>query len=62
MDSSKDKKDTRSEFLKEISSMTREEITAYMDRNHTRVKLIYPMVFIGKPMEVKDDNKSSTKC
>lgn len=56
------KKDTRTEFLKEISSMTREEITAFMNKNHTRVKKIYPMVFIGKPMEVKDDNKPSTKC
>lgn len=57
MQSSEAKKDTRTEFLKEISSMTREEITAFMDKNHTRVKKIYPMVFIGKPMEDKNDNK-----
>ena len=57
MQSSEAKKDTRTEFLKEISSMTREEIAAFMDKNHTRVKKIYPMVFIGKPMEDKNDNK-----
>lgn len=36
----------RSEFLKEISSMNREEINKYLMRNCKRVKKIYPIIIL----------------
>jgi hypothetical protein len=36
----------RSEFLKEISSMNREEINNYLMRNCKRVKKIYPIIIL----------------
>lgn len=36
----------RSEFLKEISSMNREEINQYLMRNCKRVKKIYPIIIL----------------
>ena len=36
----------RTDFLKKISSMTREEITGYMKSKIMRKKLIYPMIIL----------------
>lgn len=36
----------RTDFLKKISSMTREEITEYMKSKIMRKKLIYPMIIL----------------
>ena len=40
----KEKKYDRTEFLKEISSLTRDEITKKMRNGVTRKKLIYPLL------------------
>ena len=49
----------RTDFLKKISSMTREEITEYMKSKIMRKKLIYPMIILFPKEEEnneKDDN------
>lgn len=48
----------RTDFLKKISSMTREEITEYMKSKIMRKKLIYPMIILFPKEENngKDDN------
>ena len=42
----KEKKYDRTEFLKEVSSLTRDEITKKMYDGVTRKKLIYPLLKI----------------
>lgn len=44
----------RTDFLKKISSMTREEITEYMKSKIMRKKLIYPMIILF-PKEEKSE-------
>lgn len=47
----------RTDFLKKISSMTREEITEYMKSKIMRKKLIYPMIILfPKEENTEKDN------
>ena len=48
----------RSKFLKEISSMTREQINEVLERNCKRVKKVYPVVIV-KP-ELLYNRKTKT--
>lgn len=51
----------RSEFLKEISSMNREEINNYLMRNCKRVKKIYPIIILkgyDKKEKERKENES----
>ena len=44
----------KSEFLKKISSMTREEIQEQMNKTCKRVKLICPAVYIKKKLKIEE--------
>ena len=50
----------RTDFLKKISSMTREEITEYMKSKIMRKKLIYPMIILF-PKEEENNEKDNLK-
>lgn len=50
----------RTDFLKKISSMTREEITEYMKSKIMRKKLIYPMIILF-PKEEENTEKDNLK-
>ena len=50
----------RTDFLKKISSMTREEITEYMKTKIMRKKLIYPMIILF-PKEEENNEKDNLK-
>ena len=50
----------RTDFLKKISSMTREEITEYMKSKIMRKKLIYPMIILF-PKEEENSEKDNLK-
>ena len=50
----------RTDFLKKISSMTREEITEYMKSKIMRKKLIYPMIILF-PKEEENNEKNNLK-
>ena len=50
----------KTDFLKEISSMTREEINDFFKRSRTRTKIIYPLVIL-EPSKNNTEDKSITK-
>lgn len=50
----------RSEFLKEISSMNREEINKLLEKDVKRIKKIYP-VLVVTPYKYKDVEKRIKK-
>lgn len=48
---------SKSKFLEEISSLKREEINEYIEKNsNSRVKIIYPVIVLKK-IEDKKENK-----
>ena len=52
--SSIDKKD-KSQFLKEISCMTREDIREYLNRkNNTKIKIFCPVYFVNKDGSIEE--------
>lgn len=51
----------RSEFLKEISSMNREEINQYLMRNCKRVKKIYPIIILLKGYDKKEKERKENE-
>ena len=52
--SSIDKKE-KSQFLKEISGMTREDIREYLNRkNNTKIKRFCPVYFINKDGSIEE--------
>jgi len=48
--------DQKTKFLKDISSMSRDEIDQLLNSKCKRVKKIYPVVFI-KPYDKKENDK-----
>ena len=52
--SSIDKKE-KSQFLKEISCMTREDIREYLNRkNNTKIKIFCPVYFVNKDGSIEE--------
>lgn len=49
----------KTEFLQEISSMTREEIDEYFKRSRTRTKILYPLIIL-EPSKNDSKDKSIT--
>lgn len=50
----------KTDFLKDISSMTREEIDDFFKKSRTRIKIIYPLIIL-EPSKNNDEDKSITK-
>ena len=47
---------SKSKFLQEISSLKREEINEYIEKNsNSRVKIIYPVIVLKKIEDKKED-------
>ena len=47
---------SKSKFLEEISSLKREEINEYIEKNsNSRVKIIYPVIVLKKIEDKKED-------
>ena len=47
---------SKSKFLEEISSLKREEINEYIEKNsNSRVKIIYPVIVLKKIEDRKED-------
>lgn len=47
----------KSDFLKEISSMSRKDIREKLNKECKRVKMICPAVYIKKRPKIESDNK-----
>ena len=50
----------KTDFLKDISSMTREEIDDFFKKSRTRIKIIYPLIIL-EPSKNNNEDKSITK-
>ena len=49
----------KSEFLKEISSMTREEIDEKIKNNYkSKIKLVYPVLILRKSNKKRENNEN----
>ena len=48
----------KTQFLKEISIMTREDISKYLNQHCKRVKKIYPVVFLIPEKELKKSDEN----
>ena len=51
--SSIDKKEN-SQFLKEISCMTREDIREYLNRKNCKIKIFCPVYFVNKDGSIEE--------
>ena len=51
--SSIDKKE-KSQFLKEISCMTREDIREYLNRKNCKIKIFCPVYFVNKDGSIEE--------
>ena len=51
--SSIDKKE-KSQFLKEISCMTREDIRKYLNRKNCKIKIFCPVYFVNKDGSIEE--------
>lgn len=48
-------KQDKSQFLKEISCMTREDIREYLNRkNNTKIKIFCPVYFVNKDGSIEE--------